>query len=107
MSHLKELLERFALETQYVPPHARLVDDLRELPLALEGRATGCGSEAAWRAWTDGARIWFITGRLSWWPIESHSRPTLHLLFFDDSGDLVSSGVWRRDEPGTWTLCQA
>lgn len=106
MPHLEELLERFAIETRYVPPHARLVTDLSELPLALEGRATGCDGGAAWRAWTDDARIWFIIGRLSrLWLVQSDNRPMLYVLFFDASGELVTSGVWRRDEPGGWTLC--
>lgn len=104
---LELLLERFAVETRYVPPQARLIDDVAELPLSLELKAAGCGSDAAWRAWVSEGCIWFMIGRLSRWSISSPDRLMLHALFFDVSGELVSSGVWRRERPGRWTLCLA
>lgn len=106
-SALELLVERFALEMRYVPPEARLIEDIVELPLALERKAAGCGGDAAWRAWIHEGCIWFIIGRLSPWSVHRPDRVMLHALFFDVSGELVSSGVWRREKSGHWTLCLA
>lgn len=106
-SALEQLLEQFAADTRYVPPRARLIEDIGELPLALELRAGECGTDAAWRAWTHEGRIWFVIGRMSRWAVSRPDHLMLHALFFDVSGELVSSGVWRRDQPGVWTLCLA
>jgi hypothetical protein len=102
-SALESLLERFAVETCYVPPQARLIDSLDELPLSLELKATGCGTDATWRAWTSEGCIWFMIGRVSRWSVCCPDRLLLHALFFDVAGELVSSGVWRRERPGRWT----
>jgi hypothetical protein len=106
-SALELLLERFVVEMRYVPPQARLMDDIAELPLALQRKAAGCGSDAAWRAWISEGCIWFMIGRLSPWSIHRPDRVMLHVLLFDVSGELVSSGVWRGERFGHWTLCLA
>lgn len=106
-SALELLLERFALDMRYVPQQARLIDELTELPPALERKAAGCGSDAVWRAWTHDGRIWFIIGRLSPWSVHRPDRVLLHALFFDVGGELVSSGIWRCESSGQWTLCVA
>jgi hypothetical protein len=106
-SALELLLERFAVEMRYVPPQARLIDEITELPLALERKAAGCGSDAVWRAWIHDGRIWFIIGRLSPWSVNRPDRLMLHALFFNVEGELVSSGIWRREPSGQWTLCVA
>jgi hypothetical protein len=48
-----------------------------------------------------------MIGRLSPWSAHRPDRVMLHVLFFDVSGELVSSGVWRREQRGPWTLCLA
>jgi hypothetical protein len=106
-SALELLLERFAIDMRYVPPQARLVHDISELPSALERKAAGCGGDAVWRAWVYEGRIWFIIGRLSPWSVNRPDRVMLHALFFDVAGELVSSGAWRREQHGQWTLCLA
>ena len=106
-SALELLLQQFAVETRYVPPQARLIDDLAELPLALQRKALGCGSDAVWRAWVHDGCTRFIIGRLSPWSIHRPDRVMLHALFFDVSGELVSSGVWRREKSARWILCLA
>lgn len=106
-SALQQLLEKFAAETCYVPPQALLIEDVSELPLALELKAGECGPDAAWRAWTHEGCIWFMIGRVSRWSVCHRNHLMLHALFFDVSGELVSSGVWRRDRPAVWTLCLA
>ena len=106
-SALELLLERFAAEMRYVPPRARLIHDIADLPVGLQRKAAGCGGDAAWRAWLDDSCIWFMIGRLSPWSVRRPDRVMLHVLFFDVAGELVSSGVWRRERRGLWTLCLA
>ena len=102
-SNLELLLERFATEIRYVPPWARLIDNISELPPALRRTAAGCGSNAAWRAWINERCIWFMIGRLPSGTIRRPECLMLHALFFDVAGDLVSSGLWRREHSGRWT----
>jgi hypothetical protein len=106
-SALELLLERFAVEMRYVPPQARPIDDIADLPSGLQRKAAGCGSDAVWRAWINDGCIWFMIGRLSPWSVRRPDRVMLHVLFFDLAGELVSSGVWRREPRGHWTLCLA
>ncbi len=105
-SYLQSLLDRFAFDTGYVPASARLLRETSDLPLALVHHAVACdGMETVWRAWTDDFRIWFIVGMLSGQFEQTLESPVLHVLFFGTAGDLASSGTWRRDAPGHWTLC--
>jgi hypothetical protein len=106
-SGLEILLERFAVEMRYVPPQARLVADLGELPCALQRKALACGGDAAWLAWTDESCVWFLIGRLPRWFVDRPDQVMMQALFFDTFGGLVSSGLWRREQPGRWKLCQA
>jgi hypothetical protein len=104
---LRKLLERFAKDTRCVPPGAHLIRDNRELSPALQRQTIDCGDEAAWLAWNYEGCIWFMIGRLSPWYLHSRDRLILHALFFDASGELVSSGMWRREQRGRWKLCLA
>ena len=62
------------------------------------------GPHAAWRAWTDAERIWFLIGRVEQQDLIAKQPAELALLFFSSNGEPVASGAWRLDPTGKWVL---
>jgi hypothetical protein len=100
------LLDSFIVSKRYVPDTAHRVEFCDELPLQLQLHARQV-RHGAWRAWTDGLRIWFVVARL----IPEASRDlnwhALHVSFIDMDGRLVSRAVWAQSGDGRWVLCDA
>jgi len=76
---------------------------LSDLPPCLEQRARSISSDAIWRAYTDGARIWFAVAAAA---VSTYGRSAvaLEVLFFESDGALCSGGLWRCQSDGDWQL---
>jgi hypothetical protein len=76
---------------------------LSDLPLRLEQRALSISSDSIWRAYTDGARLWFAVAAAA---VSTYGRSAvaLEVLFFEDDGALCSGGLWRCHPNGDWGL---
>jgi hypothetical protein len=76
---------------------------LSDLPPCLEQRARSISSDAIWRAYTDGARIWFAVAAAA---VSTYGRSAvaLEVLFFESDGTLCSGGLWRCQSDGDWQL---
>lgn len=99
-------IDAFVAETGYVPFDARPVRALHELSPQLERSIQRMPPNAAWCAWVEGARGWFVEGRLSDESPESTDRPTLCLIFRDHDAAPLVAGIWRRSAPARWDLLQ-
>ncbi len=99
-------IDAFVAETGYVPAAARAVRDAGELSPRLERLVCGMTATSAWRAWSEGARGWFVQGRLAESSQDLPDRPTVYLIFRDHDALPVSAGVWRRSGPAQWDLLQ-
>jgi hypothetical protein len=97
-------IEAFAAETRYVPAAARAVRESRDLSPELERSVRRMPASAAWCAWVEGGRGWFVEGRLSDSAPESTDRPTLYLLFRDHDAVPLVAGMWCRSAPAQWDL---
>lgn len=104
-SEIAILLDRFVADTEYVPPCARLITSVQDLPERLSSYAGRVVADEAWRAWESDGRVWFITGRLS--PMFARlDRPALRVFFYSPEGALVTSGIWGLRDDGHWSLCE-
>jgi hypothetical protein len=76
---------------------------LSDLPPCLEQRARSIASHAIWRAYTDGARLWFAVAAAA---VSTYGRSAiaLEVLFFENDGALCSGGLWRCHPNGEWRL---
>ena len=76
---------------------------LSDLPPCLEQRARSISSDAIWRAYTDGARLWFAVAAAA---VSSYGRSAIamEVLFFENDGALCSGGIWRCHPNGDWRL---
>jgi hypothetical protein len=76
---------------------------LSDLPPCLEQRARSISSEAIWRAYTDGARLWFAVAAAA---VSTYGRSAIamEVLFFENDGALCSGGLWRCRPNGDWDL---
>ena len=68
-------IDAFVAETGYVPADARAVRASCELSPPLERSVLRLPPTAAWCAWVEGARGWFVEGRLSEASSESTDQP--------------------------------
>ena len=75
-----------------------------ELPLCLEQRARSLSPETVWRAYTDGARLWFATAAAAYSASYGPSAVAMEVLFFENDGVLCSGGIWTCDPEGDWRL---
>jgi hypothetical protein len=68
---------------------------LSDLPPCLEQRARSISSDAIWRAYTDGVRLWFAVAAAA---VSSYGRSAvaMEVLFFENDGALCSGGLWRQ-----------
>jgi|KBSSwiStaDraftv2_1062776.scaffolds.fasta_scaffold01519_18 hypothetical protein len=100
------LLDSLIVSKHYVPDTAHRVEFCDELPLQLQLHARHV-RHGAWRAWTDGLRIWFVVARL----IPEASRDlnwhALQVSFIDMDGRLASCAVWVQSGDGRWILYDA
>jgi hypothetical protein len=76
---------------------------LSDLPPCLEQRARSISSDAIWRAYTDGTRIWFAIAAVA---VSTYGRSAvaLEVFFFENDGTLCSGGLWRCHPNGDWRL---
>jgi hypothetical protein len=76
---------------------------LSDLPPCLEQRARSVLSDAIWRAYTDGARIWFAVAAAA---VSSYGQSAIamEVLFFENDGAFCSGGLWRSHPNGDWQL---
>jgi hypothetical protein len=76
---------------------------LSDLPPCLEQRARSISSDAIWRAYTDGVRLWFAVAAAA---VSTYGRSAvaLEVLFFENNGALCSGGLWRCHPNGDWAL---
>jgi hypothetical protein len=107
VSRLEALLESFATDIHYVPSTARAILEREELPHALRKLTCQQLENEAWRAWTDEQQLWFITGRISPSLTRLRDHAAMHVFFYSDSGNVVSSGIWAMNAQGHWRLCVA
>jgi hypothetical protein len=112
--------ERLVKEWQPKYPLAELLDDflyacwlpgrwvqrvwvLADLPPRLERRARSLSRDSIWRAYTDGARLWFAIAAAA--DISYRAGVVaMKVLFFENDGALCSGGIWMRDPIGDWRL---
>src|SRR5690242_7470935 len=92
---LGALLEAFVQSRHYVPPGARHIRSQAELPRALRShtRETDGG---VWRAWDDGAQVWFVKAK----PVSWESAAALQMMFLDVDGRVTNALIW------SWVLLQ-
>lgn len=83
------LLDAFVRSRNYVPHGAHRVRSREELPLALQFH-TRQADEMVWRAWSEGASIWFVKAKV----VSCEDAAGLQITFFDADGCRDSSGVW-------------
>lgn len=102
---LSLLMEGFARQTRYVPENARAVHSSGELPPAL-ARAAARRTGAVWRAWTDGARFWCVSGQVTC-AESAAGDAVLDLVFIGPDGYDEAAGAWMINAQGRWTLCRA
>ena len=76
---------------------------LSDLPPCLEQRARSISSDAIWRAYTDGARLWFALAAATA-SSYGQSAIAMEVLFFENDGALCSGGIWRCQSNGDWHL---
>jgi hypothetical protein len=76
---------------------------LSDLPPSLEQRARSISPDAIWRAYTDGARLWFAVAAAA---VSTYGRSAvaLEVFFFENDGALSSGGLWRCHPDGDWHL---
>ena len=60
-------------------------------------------SDAIWRAYTDGVRLWFAVAAAA---VSSYGRSAvaMEVHFFENDGTLCSGGLWRCHPNGDWRL---
>ena len=77
---------------------------LDELPMRLEQRARSLPPGSIWRAYTDGARLWFAVAALADSESYGPTAVAVEVLFFENDGVLCSGGIWTCDPDGDWRL---
>jgi hypothetical protein len=88
----EDLLESFIQTQLVVPPEAQRISSSAELPRALRqlvGR--GDRAESAWRAWSDGVRVWFFDATLLLEQSRERGTPVLQVRILNEEGALVDS----------------
>lgn len=99
------LLETFASEQCYLPSSAHPLASPDDLPPRLQARARSLDPVSGWRAWTDDASFWFMSGRLCTAPRGAPADLlALEISFFDPEGRPVAAGEWALQPDGHWSL---
>lgn len=98
------LLDTFASEQCYLPSGAHPLASPDDLPPRLQARARSLDPVSGWRAWTDDASFWFISGRLCTPPRAPADLLALEISFFNPEGQPVAAGEWALGQDGHWTL---
>jgi hypothetical protein len=105
-SQIEFCIDAFAEETGYVPADAHSVRVPGELSPPLERLVGSLAPGTGWRAWSEGARAWFVQGTLADSSDCRLDQPTVCLTFRDHDAAPLISGVWRRNSPAHWDLLQ-
>lgn len=103
---LTTLLDSFARQRRYVPERATPINAADELPERLRRLTGAIRPPAAWRAWSEGARVWFVIGRAAKCPRGHSTATALDLLFLSQDGEAVAAGTWGLAPDGGWALSQ-
>jgi hypothetical protein len=80
------------------------VCDPADLPPRLERRIRSLPDSCAWRAYTDGSRLWCAIATVLDSPSDGSSLITLKVMFFGDNAELCSGGIWICLADGEWHL---
>jgi hypothetical protein len=99
-------IDAFVQETGYIPMAARSVRDAGQLSPRLLRFVQRMPATAAWRAWIDADRGWFVQGKLSDSSEDRPDRPTVYLIFRDHDARPMAAGIWCRSAPARWDLLQ-
>jgi hypothetical protein len=75
-----------------------------DLPLALAQYTKRLLPNERWRAYTDGAQVWFVMAHRAPPGSDDPAAVTLELHFFATDGTLCASGIWRRRGQADWKL---
>jgi hypothetical protein len=75
-----------------------------DLPPCLEQRTRSLSPDAIWRAYTDGARLWFAVATAAVSASYGPSAVAIEVSFFENDGLLCSGGVWTCHPDGHWRL---
>lgn len=94
------MIESFVRQQRYLPDGARPIGCATDLPPRLQVHARDRGLVTAWRAWAEGARLWFVIGRLSGSYGEASDLLCLEVLFFGADGEAVAAGAWALQPDG-------
>jgi hypothetical protein len=105
--HTLGMLESFAITVLGVPPEARRVNRLAELPPQLRRHiGTGPGQQYVWFAWSAGERTSLLTGTLELERSRERGRPVLEVRSYDADGLLEEASAWVRTGPTEWVRCE-
>jgi hypothetical protein len=75
-----------------------------DLPLALAQYTKRLLPNERWRAYTDGAQVWFVMAHMAPPGSDDPAAVTLELHFFENNGTLCASSIWRRRSKADWKL---
>ncbi len=102
-----DLLESLIESRQVVPPGLTRVASATALssPLRLLSRAVE-RRDSIWRAWTDGARVWFFEALFALALSRERGKPVIELREYDEMGEIMrvmtfvstSAHGWQRFE---------
>jgi hypothetical protein len=82
----------------------RRIGSPAELPLALAQYTKRLLPNELWRAYTDGAQVWFVMAHKAPPESDNPTAVTLELHFFETDGTLCASSIWRRRRKTDWKL---
>ena len=101
-----DLLDSLLGTQQMIPPGlirvvsaSLLPAPLRVLSRCIERR------DGAWRAWTDGARVWFFEALLSLALSRERGKPVIQLKEYDEVGDLERVMTFVSTAAHGWQRC--
>lgn|SRR5690606_5682940 len=101
---LDALIDEFVREHRYLPDEAVAVLESEELPLRLQSRIRSLATDASWRAWSDGFRVWLIVARRVCEPQVGVQGTAVEMSFHAHDGECAATAVWVRRADGKWRL---
>lgn len=105
-SRIERLVVSFASNSGIVAEGAYLVRDAAALaPVLQRVLAEAARKGHAWCCWTDGSRVWLITGEMSLALSRECGSPVLDVKIYREEGTLMDSDCWLVDKEGQWRRC--
>ena len=103
---LSNLLDSLTGSWQILPPGLTRITSapLLPAPLRLLGRCIERG-DSLWRAWTDGARIWFFEALFSLELSRERGKPVVQLKQYDEAGDVKRVLTYVSTPEHGWQQC--